>query len=221
MYISDAIGKSTNDKGNFAEYILYDYYYSQNFHSYLLRKNDLGEQRIGEENDIVMPDLILKDSNDDPFFVESKSCYPENKNDMVYFSIRNDIEKTYKKFYKNIFPSIRMDYENYIPTLIVFSKIWHNNINSGSVISYFMRMIDLSQMKYDVTIDRYGREQKTYSESEIGKCSYDIQKFKLGVKEYNKTLSFEFNDDIMNTERNVWLAPNEKSLLEDIKNNFY
>jgi len=177
MYISDVIGKSTNDKGSFLEYILYDYCYSQYFQPYLLRKNVFGEQRIGEDNDIVMPELIVEDNNNDLFFVESKSAYSENKNDVVSFSIRNDIEKTYKKFYKNIFPSGRISYENMIPTLIVFSKVWHNKINDWIVTSYFMRMIDISEMSYNKSLDKYGREQKNYSEKEIYSASFDIQTF--------------------------------------------
>lgn len=220
MYISDAIGSTRNDKGNFIENILYDFYYSQYFQPYLLRKNKLGEQRIGDENDIVMPDLIIKDSNNEPFFVESKSSWVKNFSNDTSFSIRKSLENTYKNFYRKIYPAGRIEYENMIPTIIVFSKVWHDNVRQGKILSYFMRITDLAEARFYIGEDEYGRPVKTLTETDINVCSYDVQEFNFSAKGYNKTLSFKFNDDIMNTNRNVWLAPDENSIVEDIINKF-
>jgi len=221
MKISTLIGWNNNEKGDFVERFLYDYYESlgefYNYNPTLIMVSEDGKQRFGEKNDMVMPDIFVNDSeNNNMFFVESKSRFNPREKD-VYFQMSLSLESDYKRFYKRIFPSKTLQYENFIPTTIVFSIVTHNDWSWGKMKSYFMPMTSLGEIERQEGKNEAGVRCLFLKESNIEKFSYNIFEFPFYMNHADNTINTDFCDDFFHKERYSNFVT-EESMKYDLQN---
>ena len=219
MLLNNFFSDWTNEeKGKFLENILYDYYWAYFYNPYFISQNNTGGQRFSNKK-IVMPDLMVFDSNQDIFFVESKCIFNISPDEYDTFAISFELEETYKNFYRFVFPASQNFYEYTIPTTIVFSKVYREYVES-----YFLYIEELAQIESYISYDKLGRKIKCFSEKSIAEKAYDIQTFHFEIN--NSLISVWHNgiilsDDVMNVENNqkreCLIYPTETDMISDLK----
>lgn len=123
-------------KGDFIEYILYDYFESFGYRVSLC-KTEEKTQRLKNNRQIIIPDILVESYPNYLFFCESKSSWTEF--DKV-FKIREDYISAYKGFY-NIYPhSFRESRISDCETKIIFSDIVQCGFDNSRVDHYVVEI---------------------------------------------------------------------------------
>ena len=210
---------SNDEKGKFIQNVLYDYYWAYSYNPYIISKDEDGSQRFGKNLDMVMPDLMIFDHNQDLFFVESKSIFNISPGEYDFFTISKELESCYLNFYKKVFPARKNFYEYTIPTTIVFSKVYEEYI-----LSYFLNIEQLGELERRNYYDNWNRPVYLFSEQNIAEKAYDVQTFHFEINDSLISVwhnGIILSDDVMNIEngqnRESLIYPTEADMISDLK----
>jgi len=140
---------STSDfKGDFIEFVLYDYFESVGFSSRIMKvvdKNGRVDQRLKENRKIIVPDLLCEKRYSEMIFIESKSRWTKDTGGIAYWSIPEETFKSYELFYKEVYSPANQIMKP-INFYICFSEVIHDWESRGKAVFYFVRMDDLRNM---------------------------------------------------------------------------
>lgn len=181
-----------DSKGDFIEFVLYDYFESQGFNSRIMKaidKNGRVDQRLKENRKIIIPDLVCEKRYSEMIFIESKSRWTKNTGGIAYWSIPEETFKSYELFYREIYSPANQIMKP-INFYICFSEIIHDWKSRGKAIFYFVKMEDLRRMN-------------PYKEkNENGTISLEWNKQKI-VENHKRHLEirfvYDFWDDVFQT----------------------
>ena len=207
----------TNDKGDFVEFCLYDYFMSKGLNVKLI-KTTTGNQRFTDRYDIVVPDLLIQNNFKEIFFVESKSFWRFEYSgfDLSEFHIPIETMASYIKFYNEIFPNNKL--EEYAEVYICFADVVYNEIYNGCVYLYFVPIKKLFSLDYREGLNHHKKNSYFWDATDIKRCKH----VKVDFKFDNRTTTFysKFSSNIMKDYRETLkISTNSvRKIIEDWEN---
>jgi len=215
--MKNIVEKMDNEtKGLLFQGMVYDYYEFYGYRPYLISSDTTGRQRFFSRTDIVMPDIMCFDENNDLHFIECKSNYTQEEN--AKFGIRSDLEEGYKNFFKEVYPSVHRNtiYEYSIPTQILFGRFFKYNNKDAFFQTSFMQMQMLSDTSRYVVKDDFGRTVFMYREKSIIDNSYHCEDLNLSFNGEFFENNF-FHGNILSRERNNLIFPHKKDFIQYLR----
>lgn len=209
-------GWNNDDKGEFFENVMYDYYDYWGYNPVFIRSDKNGRQRLKDARHIVMPDILCSYS-DGIFFVECKSDF--KMINLSRFVVSESLEESYKNFYREIYPNkiFRNSYNEAIPTIVSFGKI--DPDDSFIMKIYLMNIEKLGETKMSKSLQGNGELVSAYHEKGISENAYNEDYFRFGfdgIEDIHHGL-FDLNN-IYNRNRQYLEIQTKKEFQEYLKN---
>lgn len=206
---------SDDEKGYFVEGCIYDYYESKGFPVNIVQTKNAYDsigQKLAWDKSIIVPDILVEDTYNELFFIESKSFWQN------YYSIHNystyQVEKrklsSYLLFYNKVFP--RSCLEGYSNVYIGFCDCVYDNLLNGTIYVFLVPFENL--------VDIYWTEEKgmvKWFKKDIQNNSVKKLKIDFNYDSKRRMFSSKFTNNILERKRNVLFVTKESidKMIED------
>jgi len=210
-------------KGEFVEYCLYDFFESSGHESALLDcgTNDNGDfiQRMHEDTDIIIPDIISQNCYKELMFIESKSRwvnidkYPSGE--IEDRKIKKKTYESYIRFNKEIFGE---SYRIMCPAnvFMCFSTVRFSiKEGFGQINLNFVKFNDFINLRHTESFKNWPTTQYVWRESDLQEISHKNRK--IGFEYSNNTFYTKYSNNVDGKQRKRFTVTNKsaKKLIQE------